>query len=151
MSGLILISFCSYTWCTSKPISFLESPHLVLISFCRWTQRLLKPYHTPHLLFIKVNKRSCSYIIIYTFHSCFPFVSSTWQGVWMELPTSAVVVDHRVEQWHLEPPAKNLATQELKCWSEHPKKKSIKKLLNIRIGGNGEAETTKWYTRKGWY
>ena len=29
--------------------------------FCRWNQHLLKPCHTPHLLFIKVDKRSCSY------------------------------------------------------------------------------------------
>ena len=44
-----------------KPTSFLESPHLVLISFCRRNQHFHKPCLTPHLVFIIVNKCSCSY------------------------------------------------------------------------------------------
>ena len=44
---------------------FLESPHLVLISFCRRNQHLLEPCLTPHNVFIKVNKRSCSYTFVY--------------------------------------------------------------------------------------
>ena len=46
-----------------KPTSFLESPHLVLISFCRRKQHFHKPCLTPHLVFIIVNKCSCSYIV----------------------------------------------------------------------------------------
>ena len=45
-----------------KPTSFLESPHLVWISFCRRNQHFHKPCLTPHLVFIIVNKCSCSYI-----------------------------------------------------------------------------------------
>ena len=44
-----------------KPTSFLESPHLVLISFCRRNQHFHKPCLTSHLVFIIVNKCSCSY------------------------------------------------------------------------------------------
>ena len=47
-----------------KPTSFLESPHLVLISFCRRNQHFHKPCLTPHLVFIIVNKCSCSYIYL---------------------------------------------------------------------------------------
>ena len=59
MSDLVLISF--YIKCC-KPTSFLESPHLVLISFCRRNQHFHKPCLTPHLVFIIVNKCSCSYV-----------------------------------------------------------------------------------------
>ena len=48
-----------------KPTSFLKSPHLVLISFCRRNKHFHKPCLTPHLVFIIVNKCSCSYIISY--------------------------------------------------------------------------------------
>ena len=44
-----------------KPTSFLESPHVVLISFCRRNQHFHKPCLTPHLVFIIVNKCSCSF------------------------------------------------------------------------------------------
>ena len=44
-----------------KPTSFLESPH-VLILFCRRNQHFHKPCWTPHLVFIIVNKCSCSHM-----------------------------------------------------------------------------------------
>ena len=47
-----------------KPTSFLESPHLALISFCRRNQHFYKPCLTPHVVFIIVNKCSCSCVSI---------------------------------------------------------------------------------------
>ena len=44
-----------------KYLVFGVPPSLIFISFWRCNQRFLKPCLTPHLLFIKVHKRSCSY------------------------------------------------------------------------------------------